>query len=293
MAEQALDISQAISLYLDLEPGKIVDLEVAAAMAIQWSRAIKAAGIALDPNYEYRVSLIAAKPGSSKWLAKVERSKANQALVRIKSGWEQLPVILRVTIALGVVIPATAVPTWKFWTGDDGFSETQLEQMEEALKKVTSDKNVTVHKQAMYKDAQRDRAIVGVGGGVPDDPDWKPKQIVPANQFALVEGIFALVEEPKERKITQILDVILVAPDLENAHKTWVFRQEGIPGQIRAIMKDDNFLAALERSTVRERFRTNIPMKIEIEIKLRNENDEWKVKRKGRSVVRVISPEVR
>ena len=187
----------------------------------------------------------------------------------------------------------TAVPTWKFWAGDDGFSETQVEQIEDALKKVIGDKDVTAHKQAMYKDAQRDRTIVGIGGGVPDTPDWKPKQTVPANQFALVEGLFEPVEETKERTISQTLDVILVAPDLENAHKTWVFRQEGIPGTIRAIMKDDNFLAALERSAVRERFRTDIPMRIEIEIKQRMENGEWKVKRKGRSVIRVISPEVR
>lgn len=292
MAEQTLDISEAISLYLDLKPGKIVDLEVAATMAIQWSRAIKAAGTAIDPDYEYRVSLIAAKPGSSNWLAKVERSKINKTAERIASGWQQVPLIFRWTIALVVVIPITARPTWEYWTGHDGFSDAQLEQMTDAFEKAAHNENVKAHKRTMYREAQRDRTITALGCGVPDRPDWKPKHTIPSDQFAQADGLFEIEEEIQERTIPQELNVILVAPDLENAHKTWIFRQEGIPGTIRAIMKDDIFLTALERSTVRERFRTHIPMTIRLEIKQRLENGEWKVKRKGRSVVKVIYPKV-
>lgn len=294
MPEDPIDVSGAISLYLDLAPNATVDLEVAATMAIQWSRAVKAAGIAIDPEYEYRVSLIAAKPGSSNWLAKIERSRINQAVQRIHDGWERLPLILRLTIALAVVVPTTAVPTWEYWTDSASFSQTQLEQMEEAFKKATDDPAVKEHKRKMFKDALRDPKITGIGGGVPSHPDWKPDQTVPANQFAEAEGLFEPQEgDLTERTLTQVLDVILVAPDLENAHKTWVFRQQGIPGNIRAIMKDDQFLAGLEQSAVKESLRTEIPMTIRLEIKEQMVDGQWKVKRRGRSVVKVLSPKLR
>lgn len=290
MPEEPLDLSEAISLYLDLKPDEAVDLEVAASMAIQWSKAAKAAARAIEPEYDYRITLIAAKPGSSKWLAAIERSPANQAAIRVKRGWEKVPVILRWSIALVVVIPTTAVPTWEYWVSDASFSDTQVNQIDNAVKKAIIDSDVQTHKKSMYRDAQKDSNIEAVGGGVPIGQDWRPARLVPSNQFAEADGLFEVQEEQKERKLSRTLDVILVSPDLENAYKTWVFKQEGIPGHIRAIMKDDAFLAALENRAVQEDFRTEIPMTIRLETTERRVDGKWKVKRKGRIVVEVISP---
>lgn len=261
-------------------------------MAIDWSRAMKAAATAIDSGFDYRVSLIAAKPGSKNWLAKLERSKANQIAKDVKTGWEEVPLILRWTIALAVVVPTTAVPTWEYWTGNQGFSEKQIEQMDEAFKRATSDETFQGHKRKVYKDAQRDRTIIGVGGGVPNSSDWKPVQTVPSNQFFLADGLFKMEEDTQERITPQELEVVLVAPDLENAHRAWEFKQQGIPGRIRAIMRDDRFLNALETSSVKEQFRTEIPMRIRLEIKERKVAGNWKVPRGGRSVVEVISPAI-
>ncbi|WP_375187727.1 hypothetical protein [Sphingobium yanoikuyae] len=290
MVDKPLDLTEAISLYLDLKPLEAVDLEVAASMAIQWSKAAKAAGRAIEPEYDYRLTLIAAKPGSSKWLAAIERSPINQAALRVKRGWERVPLILRWSIALVVVIPATAVPTWEYWVGDESFSETQVNQIDQAVKKAITDSDVQNHKKSMFRDAQKDGNIKGVGGGVPNSQDWKPKNLVPSNQFAEADGLFEVQEEAKERRISRVIDVILVSPDLENAHKTWVFKQDGIPGQIRAIMKDDAFLVALENRSVQEDFRTEIPMTIRLETTEKRIDGKWKVKRKGRVVTEVISP---
>ncbi|WP_370309260.1 hypothetical protein [Sphingobium abikonense] len=292
MAEKPLDLSEAISLYLDLKPDEAVDLEVAASMAIQWSKAAKAAGRAIEPEFDYRVTLIAAKPGSSKWLAAIERSPANQAALRVKRGWEKVPFIVRFSIGLAVVIPTTAVPTWKYWTDDDSFSERQEEQITNSVRKAISDPGVETHKKSMFRDAQKDNNIKGVGGGVPASQDWRPKKLIPSDQFAESGGLFAIEDDVTERTINRTLDVILVAPDLENAHKTWVFKQEGIPGQIRAIMKDDRFLAALDQGSIKEDLRTGIPMTIRLRTTERRIDGNWKVKRKGRVVAEVISPMV-
>lgn len=295
MAEAALDLREAVSLYLELKPNEEVDLEVAAEMAIQWSRAMKAAGTAIDPEYEYRVSLIAAKPGSKNWLAKLERSRSNQVAKQIKAGWESVPLILRWTIALAVIVPGTAIPTWNYWTGaQEEFSPTQVKQMDEAFERAIQNESLKGHKRKMYRDAQRDRTITGVGGGVPNNSEWRPPNTVPANQFAIADGLFeAATEEPRVKTTPVELDVVLKAPDLENAPLTWVFRQPGISGTIRAVMRDKRFLDALEKSEVREKFRTDIPMRIRLETKEELRGDKWVVPRGGRSVVEVISPEVR
>ena len=301
MADQTTaDLSEdAVALYLDLSPDELVDLEVAASTAIEWALAIKAAADAIDPSYEYRVSLIAAAPGSSKWLARIERMRAavddssvNQALVRWKKGWDRLPLALRVAIGLGVVIPTSAVPTYEYWFDSEDFNETQLKQIEDTLKKVVDDPRVKARKQGIYSEVQRDPRITGVGGGAPDSVEWKPKQTVPANQFAIEDGLFEPEAAPPfERIVPMTLDVILVTPRLENAPRAWTFRQEGIPGTFNAIMKDKRFLAALDRSAVRESFRSNIPMRIRLEVKQRQIDGEWKVTRKGRVVVEVIAPQ--
>ncbi len=285
-----------VGLYLDLEAEQLVDLEVAAAAAIEWSRALKAAGNALDPEYEYRVQLVAAEPGSSRWLAKIKRSKANKVAERIKAGWEDIPLLIRAPLALAVVLPVTAVPTYNYWTGQDGFSEAQKKDMEDAVRKAVEDPAVTAHRKAMYKEVQRDPRIKAVGGGVPASRDWKPDNTVPANQFAEAEGLFDLQTESEvtgERTIVTDLDVILVTPRLESAPRTWIFRQEGLPGTILATMRDKRFLHALEQSAVRETLRVNIPMKVRLQIKQKQVDGEWVVRRKGRSVIEVLSPVVR
>lgn len=56
-------------------------------------------------------------------------------------------------------------------------------------------------------------------------------------------------------------------------------------------MKDARFLTALERSAIRENLRFDIPMRVRLEIKQRHVDGAWKDKRKGRSVMEVMSPE--
>jgi hypothetical protein len=283
---------ELVSLYLDLKPSEEVDLEVAAEAAIRWARALKAAAAAVNPKYNYRVQLVAAEPGSKRWLAKIERSSVNQFAKQVKAGWDEVPLILRAGIALAVVIPLTVKPTINYWLGNDGFSESEKAYLREIIGTSVSDPAVKNYKKQMYTELQRDRNITGVGGGIPDRENWRPRDLVPANQFAMGTGLFEIQEEPEQEKTTsQELDVILVAPNLDNPKSTWVFRQDGISGHIRAVMADAKFLTALEQSSVKEAFRTHIPMKIRLQIKQIKVNDEWKVKNRGRSVVEVISPE--
>lgn len=291
---ELLDADDAgeLSLYFDTAPGELADLEIAAAAAIQWAQGLKAAAAAVDPDCDYRVSLVAARPGSSNWIAKIERSAPNQAAQRVVRGWKKVPLVMRLGIGLAVAVPTTIVPTLEWWLGDGGFSEKEKEQLREIYTEASKDAEVEAHRKAMFKSVQRDRNITGIGTGVPVGLNWKPPSLIPASQFPQADGLFELETQPNERTISQTLDVVLVTPRLENAPRAWTFRQEGIPGSFNAIMKDTAFLAALEKSAVRETLRVNIPMRVRLSIRQQNVDGEWKVTRQGRSVIEVLSPKV-
>lgn len=288
----SVSLEGTVGLYFDLKHEQQIDLEAAALAAIEWARGLKAAAIAVDPDFDYRVRFVAAEPGSSKWLAKIERSKINQAAKDIASGWEQLPLVLRLSLALVVVIPTTAVPTWEYWLGDQEFSESQIQQLEELFEKAQSNPEVQERRQSIYREVQKDRNIIGLGGGLPDDKAWRPKNLIPSSQFAEADGLFQLQEviREDERTIYQVLDVILVTPRLVNAPRSWVFRQEGLPGTFNAEMKDVSFLKALDENRINETLRANIHMTIKLEVKQSLIGGEWRTKRRGRSVIEVIRP---
>lgn len=287
------DEGEALSFYVATVPGQLVDLEITARAAIAWSQAVRAAAQAIYPEDAIRVSLIAAKEGSSNWLAKIERSKLNDGAQRLKAGWQSLPLIVRFGIGLIVVVPTTAKPTYETWIAESGFNAKQKAELRDILSEGAKAPAVEAPKRQMFKELQKDSNITGLGTGVPTGPNWKPSNLIPANQFAEGDGLFVLqLEVEDEKHVSQTLEVILVAPNLENAPRTWVFRQEGIPGKIRAIMRDKRFLTALERSAVKEQFRTAIPMRIRLDIKMKSVGGVWKPARKGTSVVEVISPQI-
>ncbi|WP_137679621.1 hypothetical protein [Aurantiacibacter suaedae] len=293
MLSQELAERDLVSLYLDLAPNEEVDLEVAAKAAIEWAKGLKAAARALDDTKDYRVSLVAAQPGSKRWLAKIEESKINQAAISAKQKWENVPLIIRMGLTAVLVLPVTAKETYEAYFESDGFSQTEIAQLEEVVGKSSGDAETRKHKKEMFRQAQRDRSIVGLGSGVPDRENWRPNLIIPRNRFAEGDGLFELQEEePEEKPVYQTLDVILVSPNLDNPRLTWVFRQEGIPGTIKAAMADEGFLEALEKSQVREEFHSPIHMKIKLKIEQFLKDGEWLVKRGGTSVIEVISPAV-
>lgn len=298
---QGEDRHDLVALYFDLEPSHLIDLEVAAATAIEWARGVKAAAAAIDPSYEYRLSFVAAEPGSSKWFARLERARLvvensalNRNAERVARGWARVPLIIRVVAALAVVVPTTAKPTWEYWFGEQSFSDEQIKQMGDVLRKVQHEPEVRKQRHRVYQQVQRDQSVTAIGAGIAEKPkDWKPSRLVSATDFIIEDGLFAIQEPaPHERTITQVLDVILVTPRLQNAQKAWEFRQEGIPGSFKAMMRDKQFLAALDREGVKENLRSNIPMTIQLEIRQKLIEDEWKVSPRGRSVVKVLAPRI-
>jgi hypothetical protein len=294
-----VDPRDTLGFYVGVKHGELADLEIVAAAAIAWSQSIKAAAAALYPDEQIRVSLIAAEPGSSRWLAKVEQSSANKLAEGAKNKWRATPAIVQLTIGLAVAWPTTILPSINYYKDQFrdaakalGIGEDEAELAKLAADKARAEPAVEAAHRQVFRTLQRDPKITGVASGIPTGKGWRPP-LIPSDQFAEADGLFRPAEPaPHERIFSRTLEVFLVSPQLENAPKTWKFRQEGLP-PFGAVMRDKTFLAALERNAVRESIRTKIPMTILLEVKQRFVEGEWKDVPRTRSVAKVIAPKIR
>lgn len=292
------DATDTLGFYVGVRPGEYADLEIVAAAAIAWAQSIKAAAANLYPDEEIRISLIAAEPGSSRWLAKVEKSAINKTAESLKARWKKVPAIMQLTLGLAVAWPITIVPTIGYYSDEIkaaakalGLTSEQVEKAKAQADKARASPSVDAAQKQVFKALQRDPKITGVGSGIPTGKAWKPP-LIPSSQFAEADGLFRPTDMAAHERILPLtLDVILVSPQLENAARTWRFRQEGLPA-FGAVMRDKVFLAALDRDAVKERMRTKIPMTIRLEVKQRLIGGEWKDVPRTRSVVQVISPRI-
>ena len=115
---------------------------------------------------------------------------------------------------------------------------------------------------------------------------------VPSSDFARRSGLWEVEDDEQERTLRPIIDVTLISPVLVGNPRSWKFKPEGLP-EFSAVMRDQQFLDALEQNDVRERLRTGIRMTVRLEVKEVKVRGEWQVKKRGgRSVTEVITPKV-
>lgn len=279
-----------LSLYFGVRPGERADLEVVAAAAIAWSEGLRAAARAVDPDIELRVELVDADQGShivNTILTWVERH-IEPHLERIERGAARAPRTRKLLVALAAFAAFTAPSTYDLYFGDPDFTENDREMLRELSAKVANDAAVIEARKKMFRAAEREPKITGLG--IKDTPDSEPIIVVPANQFAEGGGLWSDQERMIDsRTLNPVLDVVLVRPALVHTPRNWTFRIDGLP-EFEATMKDRKVLDAMS-SGIPLRMREGIPMKIRMEVKEVMVDGEWRLVRGGRSVLEVLSPQ--
>jgi hypothetical protein len=288
----------SISLYFQLKPGEKADLEVVATAALEWLGAVRAAAAELEPGAQVRVELVDADESSLKLNAIFEWLESQ--IKRIEEGSGQYPRLRKVAIALAIFIATTGVhfeldrlkepPAAVLSPEDRKFLEENRHLLNELLERIQKNPEVEVRRQKFFKTIERDQSITGAG--ISEGPDAAPLVVIPKTQFAEMSGLWALAEdEPSEHTIYPVIDVTLISPILLPMPRSWTFQPDGLP-EFRATMRDKRFLGALEHAHVRESLRTGIRMTLRLQVKEKNVGGVWIVKRRGRSVVEVISPKI-
>lgn len=279
----------AISLYFGLKEGERADLEVIAEATLQWVAALKAAASAIDPDATVTIEIVNAEEGSLRIntiLGWVEKQ-----LARVEAGTRAYPNLRSVAVTLAFFLLVDAPDMYERWFGEPAvieLSEEDRKLLREFIDRTRTLPEVETRRKKFFRILERDPSISSAGAA--EGPTAQPMIIVPSNRFAEMSGLWVPEEERQERTIYPIVDVTLLSPVLVGRPASWRFQPiDGLPA-FNARMKDKRFLAALEESHVQERLRTGIRMTIRLEIKERNVSGAWVVKRRGRSVVEVISP---
>ncbi|MEQ8733943.1 MAG: hypothetical protein RIC29_03400 [Rhodospirillaceae bacterium] len=277
----------SISLYFDLKPGEKADLEIVAEAALKWAETVKLAARLIEPNAKIRIELLDAEPGSLRlntvldWL--------EEQLERIETGSGRHRRLRNLAIALAAFVASATATELIFGNETLQLEDADRQLLQELLEKIGEAPEVQDNTRRFYRVLERDSSITAIG--VSESRKDPPLILVPSDQFPERGGLFALQEDEDERVIYSTLEVTLVSPVLLNTPRAWTFRMEGLP-EFTAIMGDANFLAALDDAHVHESLRNGITMKIKLEIKEQKVRGEWKVKSKGRKVLKVISPEI-
>jgi hypothetical protein len=264
--------SAPITLYLDLEPGQVADLEVVARASLAFAAAIKDLAYVIDPSLDLRIELESGTEGS---LGLNNRLRN----LRQKAGE---------TITLAAVVGAIMgwfgeeVRHYGFEklmahiTGEDhqGFTPEQRKELEDIIAKSRDGKVAEQHVHRIYQELDRDPKIKGVGATQVQGE--KPAVIVPRSEFHVRAGRAAPREETISRRVrVEEVRVLLISPVLLPGNRRW--KLKSAQGEFGATIKDTDFINRVLSGTTNVRMKAGIEMNIELETVEEFRHGVWEV----------------
>ena len=268
----------SLSLYLDLEDGVAPDFDVALKAALAWSAAIKEIAYVVDPTVLIRIEFEGTYEGSLGFNAKLRAvaARGRDAAAGIGRAASD-PVVIRTAIVSATIWAMMNLAEYTFsrvmdhLTGADAPSAVQGlsdEDKEDIAKRVLDGLRNDAARQpvrAMYRELERDPAVIGVG--VTTRPDQRPADVVPRSAFPTMAGRDTIRTQTMERRVVpERLRVVLVKPVLERGDRRWGFK--GPTGEFGASIKHDAFIEAVLSGT------TTVPMVEGIELTIDLETTE-------------------
>lgn len=268
-----------ISLYLELEPETVADLEVVARATLSFAAAVKEAAHILDPSMEVSLKLASSTPGSLSLNTIIKSLKE-------KSSDPATLLIVALTI-LGWF--GTDIRQYLVTQGLDATFKTEKKLSDEDLKKITDAvlkaldaKVASRHVQQVYRELERDPSVKGVGAT--QKPGSRPEHIVPRSEFPAISGSNE-DDAPVEKRTRENAErVTLISPVLLPGERRWRFSFH--EGEFGAPIKDEDFLSDVLHGRYPIVMRSGIEMDVLLQTKEEKENGVWVVKE--RTVLRVI-----
>jgi hypothetical protein len=271
--EDAVEDVEAISLYLDLEPGTRADIEIVARAALAFSAAIKELTYILDPALEVRVELVSGSDGSLSLNSLIRAIKQHPTLSKnaLKAG---------VIAVLAYFARAGLEDARTFGVGEliramtgvgatSHISEEDAKQITDMVTRALEAKIAEQHIEGVYRALDRDPAVKGVGATV--EPGQRPANIVPRSEFPVRGGTIRTIDIRADKRVVRGPQrLVLISPVLVPS-PTRVWRFQSSLGKVSAQMKDLRFLERL--LTGQER----IPMRANIELDVILETSEEKI----------------
>lgn len=278
-----------ISLRFGLAEGRTADLEIISAAAIAWVETLRAAAQAVDPDSDVRVELVTVDHSSAIYNVVGDWFKRNIDPIsdRLATGYERTPKGRRLLLALAIFTITTAYPTYLAYFGD-GFDDEDRALLKRIEEQTAKSAAVETAREKFYRTLERERAITSVD--LREKPTSPPIVVVQSGEFPTEGGLFSVQDADAQERVTQaVLEVVLVKPALVHKPRAWTFKPDGL-GEFDAVMKDAKVLQAIQDKGFPAEMKEGIRMTIRIEAREIMIDGQWKLKRGGRSVMRVITP---
>jgi hypothetical protein len=228
-----------VSLYLDLEKGRVADVEVVAAAAIAFSKAVKELAFVIDPSLDIRLELASGTPGSL----------SLDTLIRWKNKVDK-KTIAQILVGIALYMAGETRDYWaqdildKIFGKDEPVAERSLTKADIATLADELDSRAAKREfQGVYRELERDPAIKGVG--VAPEPGVRPQALVPRTEFPIRSGLTEVRTETAERRVsTEAVRVVLISPVLiRDSQRRWKFRLG--QKEFGASVKDKAFLESV------------------------------------------------
>lgn len=274
---------ETINLYIDLEEGKLADLEVVARASIAFAEAVKEIAYIVDPSLSIRLEIESGTEGSL---------SINSVIKTIKDAVvDKVTAKVIIGLILGWFAKETASAVWTMIVEDAIKSESQLsdQDAEKVAKKVQEllDARVGERKAAeVVRQLEKDKAVKGVGVGVIKGA--RPRVVVPRDNFSDFYKEKQIEEVVKERTRSERLALTIISPVLQENHNKWRFLSRH--GMISADIADEAFVQALVRGTISVPMKGGIMIIADVDNKEKFIDGVWVVQ--SRSITKVISIDV-
>lgn len=277
-----------LTLYIDLQQGSRIDLEVAAHASIAWSRMIKSIGSRIDPFGEWDVQLQGAEPGSQKIRAYIRRVAGDNPKATIQAA-----------VVAGIVFLGMRVIEWSvnevldYLKGPDAPASAQLMSEEDRQKmaedivrllraEVGQDESADV-----FEELGKDSAVTGAGST--SNPTKRPSTVIPRGLFPKELPKTIAPDAEKRSSISQVELTLVRAVLTEEPTRRWGFQSQY--GYFGAAIQDQVFLSALASGRLNIPLAKGIRMLVEIEITEELDGQIWKpVERTIKRVIKIIPP---
>lgn len=263
-----------ISLFLETEDEKPVDLEVAARTALAFARTVKHVAFIIDPSAAVDIKIISGTHGSLS-INSVVRALSKDGKVSTRTAI-LYAIILTVTVWLAlstinylwekaldragaerILDRAAEIAGLEIGNAFDDLREEEIVRIANQISEVIKRRDSSNHVRDVYEEAARDEAITGVG--VSQKHNAKPREIIKRELFArfLAPKVLEQIEERRTREVRESLRI--VAPRLIDDGKSWRFIGPG--GEFAAEMRDKAFRRDFTRGYL------NIDLSIDLNIR--------------------------
>jgi len=253
-----------LSLYLDIEEGQEVDLEVISKASLAILATVREISTFVDPFSEVSLDLVDTSK-SSLWLnTKIklkqhvaDPKKTAAAILLAASSWIGHEVY---DFAKGKLKDHI----WEEVYGKDAaeLSDKDKQEISDIVSKAMKAKAGKKDSQEVFAELERDPAVKGAA--ITGSNLKKPTHVVPRSEFHQLGG-YGTVDDLhiRKRTTTEPIQVVLVSPVLEEGKRRWKFKAGKT--EFGAPVKDKAFIAAVLSGQLPILMKSNVKMTVLLE----------------------------